>query len=96
MPTVGISYSRSETNLFIILEKKTNKGMQSHICYSTIFSISGALAFRGAHFGTGAGPIHLDDVACSGSESNLTDCSHSLTVTCTNGHSQDAGVRCQG
>ena len=91
-------------NSWDILLKVRNKSIynawkkqkQSHICYSTISSTSGALAFCGAHFGTGAGPIHLDDVACSGSESNLTDCSYSLTVTCTNGHSQDAGVRCQG
>ena len=75
--------------------KKQNKN-QRHICHSTLSPTSGALAFRGAHFGTGAGPIHLDDVACSGSESNLTDCSHSPIVTCNNGHSQDAGVRCPG
>ena len=55
-----------------------------------------AVAFINAHFGAGIGPIHLDNVACSGSESNLTDCPHSSTISCTNGHSQDAGVRCQG
>ena len=54
------------------------------------------MAFSGAHFGAGIGPIHLDNVACSGSESNLIDCSHDSTVNCTDGHSQDAGVRCQG
>ena len=57
---------------------------------------SGALAYSSAHFGAGAGLIHLDNVACSGNESNLTDCSHSSIVSCTNGHSEDAGVRCQG
>ena len=56
----------------------------------------GAVAFSSAHFGAGIGPIHLDNVDCSGSESNLTDCSHSFNVTCSNDHSQDAGVRCQG
>ena len=55
-----------------------------------------AVAFINAHFGAGTGPIHLDNVDCSGSESNLTDCQHSSTISCTNGHSQDAGVRCQG
>ena len=57
---------------------------------------SGAVAFRNAHFGAGIGSIHLNNVHCTGSESRLTDCSHSTTVTCTNGHSEDAGVRCQG
>ena len=57
---------------------------------------TGALAFSGAHFGAGTGPIVIGNVACSGSESNLINCSHRSNVTCTNGHSQDAGVRCQG
>ena len=55
-----------------------------------------AVAFSNAHFGAGAGPIHLDNVDCSGSESNLLDCSSSSTVSCFYGHSEDAGVRCQG
>ena len=54
------------------------------------------MAFNGTYFGAGTGSIHLDNVACSGSESNLIDCSHDSNVNCTNGHSQDAGVRCQG
>ena len=57
---------------------------------------SGAIAFSGAHFGAGNGPIYLDNVGCSGSENNLTNCFYSSNVTCANGHSQDAGVRCQG
>ena len=55
-----------------------------------------AVAFSSAHFGAGVGPIYLDGVGCSGSESNLTDCPSSSFVSCTNGHSEDAGVRCQG
>ena len=56
----------------------------------------GAIAFGSAHFGADVGPIYLDNVNCTGSESNLTDCPHSSTVTCINSHSQDARVRCQG
>ena len=58
-------------------------------------SSTGAVGFSGAHFGAGTGPIYLDFVDCSGSEAKLIDCPHSSTVTCTNGHLQDAGVRCQ-
>ena len=57
---------------------------------------TGAVAFTNAHFGAGVGPIYLNDVDCRGSETNLTDCSSSSIVYCTNGHSEDAGVRCQG
>ena len=55
-----------------------------------------AVSFAGAHFGYGTGTIYLDNVGCTGSEANLIDCSRSSTVSCTYGHSEDAGVRCQG
>ena len=54
------------------------------------------MAFSGAHFGAGVGPIHLDNVVCSGNESNLTDCQSNIFVSCYSGHSEDAGLRCQG
>ena len=61
------------------------------------FTSTDAVAFRNAHFGAGIGPIHLHVVGCTGRETNLTDCHevHSHTY-CLQGHSVDAGVRCQG
>ena len=55
-----------------------------------------AVSFSSARFGAGVGPIYLDNVDCNGSESNLTNCSYSSIFSCYNGHSEDAGVRCQG
>ena len=66
------------------------------LLHTYVIMLTDAVAFSSAHFGTGAGPIHLDNVACSGSESNLIDCSYSSFVTCSRGHREDAGVRCQG
>ena len=57
--------------------------------------LTDAVVLNGAHFGAGAGPIHLDNVDCSGSEDSLLECSHSSFVTCSS-HNEDAGVRCQG
>ncbi|PIK48883.1 putative deleted in malignant brain tumors 1 protein-like isoform X1 [Apostichopus japonicus] len=45
-----------------------------------------------ASFGAGTGEIHMDDVECTGDESNLLNCGHSAIDNC--GHSEDAGVVC--
>ena len=52
--------------------------------------------FNNAHFGGGVGPIHINNVDCRGDEDNLLECSHSSALSCYRGHSEDAGVRCQG
>ena len=60
-----------------------------------LFYILDAVAYNTGQFGAGAGPIYLDNVACSGTESNLLDCSRSSFVSCHSRH-RGAGVRCQG
>ena len=55
-----------------------------------------AVAFSNAHFGAGIGSQFLDSVACVGSETMLMTCSSSSSIYCSNGHYDDAGVRCQG
>ena len=49
-----------------------------------------------AYFGQGSGGIFLDQVRCAGTESSLISCLSSGIGVHTCGHSQDAGVRCQG
>ena len=53
-------------------------------------------AVQNEGFVLGSGRIWMDDVGCQGTESALSDCTHSLFGEryCT--HSQDAGVTCTG
>ena len=44
----------------------------------------------GAGFGQGSGPIHFDDVACTGVEDKLVNCRRNMNCE----HDEDAGVRC--
>ena len=55
-----------------------------------------AIAFDEAYFGEGSGTILLDDVICSGTESDLLSCSHNGLRVHDCDHSEDAGVRCEG
>ena len=52
-------------------------------------------AFSGATHGQGSGPIWLSNVACSGSELHLYDCSQSDWGNNSCNHGQDASVQCR-
>ena len=58
--------------------------------------VEGSLAVRDAFYGSGVGPILLDNVFCSGSESNLLQCNHQPLFSTDCNHSEDAGVKCEG
>ena len=64
------------------------------VCRQLGFPGLASRAFRGAHYGQGSGPIWIHQVACSGSESTLYDCSYRGWGNTGCIHSQDAGVQC--
>ena len=51
-------------------------------------------AYERHHYGRGTGPILLDELHCSGSESSLLSCIHQGVGEHNCDHSEDAGVRC--
>ena len=61
------------------------------------FSVLGARAFSGSHYGPGNGPVYLDDINCIGSEDSLVNCSRRLfgdiSTNCKT-HLEDASVLC--
>ena len=58
----------------------------------------GPAAFLSALFGPGSYsmPIHLDNVICSGSETRLSNCSHSGIGVENCAHAEDVSVDCLG
>ncbi len=43
-------------------------------------------------YGSGTGPIYLDEVICSGTESSILDCQYITDHDCS--HNDDIGVQC--
>ena len=61
---------------------------------ANVLSNADASALSNAFYGQGTGPILLDDVACTGTQTNILQCTFD-TNTADCGHSEDAGVQCQ-
>ena len=59
-----------------------------------MFGFEYAAPKSGAHFGTGVGNIHIDDLRCTGNESSIFDCPYNRWGKHDCKHSEDASVIC--
>ena len=64
------------------------------VSFFTQFADAIAINVREDIFSSGIGPIFLDNVACTGTETNLADCPHRGVGIHSCVHSEDAGVIC--
>ncbi|XP_048727710.2 uncharacterized protein LOC125645867 [Ostrea edulis] len=64
------------------------------VCRSLGYPWESARSLCCANYGQGSGTIHLDDVQCSGTETDITQCSHNPWGSHNCGHQEDASVKC--
>ena len=55
-----------------------------------------AIAYSGARYGSGSGPIYLTDVLCTSTKTSLLQCNSDPILSGGCSHSEDAGVKCEG
>lgn len=52
------------------------------------------MAYGNAKYGEGSGPIWLDNVNCSGSETSITECIHNGWGSHNCHHNEDVSIKC--
>ena len=60
-----------------------------------LYYSTGARPLSNAYYGQGYGTILLDDVRCTGNETDIDDCIHSPWDYNNCGHNEDVGVQCR-
>ncbi|XP_034363468.1 galectin-3-binding protein [Arvicanthis niloticus] len=68
--------------------------LDAHVVCRALGYENATQALGGAAFGSGQGPIMLDEVECTGTESSLANCSSLGWMVSHCGHEKDAGVVC--
>ncbi|XP_071480511.1 uncharacterized protein [Diadema antillarum] len=68
----------------------------AHVVCRDLGYSSASASYTNAHFGQGSGPIFLDGTGCTGTENSLLQCPRCYWECHNCGHSEDAGVRCEG
>ena len=87
-------YNLFKSILWLIYDFRWSNDNANVVCRQLGF-YDGGTAIKFALFGEGSSHIWLDDVQCTGSELELSQCSHNDVWGDTNcAHEEDAGVSC--
>ncbi|XP_065929462.1 deleted in malignant brain tumors 1 protein isoform X2 [Magallana gigas] len=71
-----------------------NNSLSVVVCRSLGLPWKTSEAYGNAKYGEGSGPILLDNVNCSGSETSITECIHIGWGSHDCGHSEDVSINC--
>ena len=97
MHTAWISKARLET-LAVLCKFLIGHELCSIVAVSVSIlsctSFPGSMAFSNAIFGSGTGPIFLDNVDCVGNETSLLECSGRPLGEHNCRHTEDASISC--
>ena len=92
--TLHFSYCMNVLHIGFVIQKILCRATSSIECFNRLIE---AVAVKRAYFGSFEfHPIHLDNVQCTGSEENITQCSYITSTAINCDHSEDAGVICGG
>ncbi len=69
--------------------------LENLILIEFLLNSAAGIPYSNAFFGSGTGPIYLDDVQCFSSSNQLLECPSSPILTNNCDHSDDAGVGCE-
>ena len=96
MPLMLLQYANS-WDMHTLEVRSSANGCKTQLFYRRFTTYgTGGTPYYNAFFGAGTGPIYLDNVACTSSDSQLLECSSRPILTHNCNHHADAGVGCEG
>ncbi|KAJ8300514.1 hypothetical protein KUTeg_022033 [Tegillarca granosa] len=94
IPSQGRLEIRVNNTWGTVCDDQFNGATAGVVCSMLGYSRAGAIARPNAFFGSGTGPILLDDVHCLGTEQNIVQCASKPFGVNNCDHSEDVGVVC--
>ena len=90
-------WSASSWDMHMLVHQAHCSNLNVAVLSTSIYcAYTAGRAYSNAHFGSGSGPIFLDDVQCTSSARKLLECYSKPILSHNCSHFHDAGVACEG